>query len=364
MFSFLLLSSCSGVSQQEEITAPIQVGPTEEITGTSQPTPTVETLEIEEPDSDRIALDFSERPCNASWSNSGEYLPCPGDLAQISEGYANRLEEYFINGGFAGGLPALLTIPAQSESKFGGIFGRYPPFTFKQGDRFRAVLACMDGYPQCDVTYSLEFINSNNVVEKVPGAEWQASYSPGGNYIPVDISLDSLAGRTIQLILTVRDNGNPAEDYALWIQPHIWRPPEHQEHLAIIEEVTVTGSVDFSSAPLYLHDDNPSGVPVAVVLSNAAAPQIFSTTTEGSHPNFSLDVVPGSYYVHAYAPGVGDVPYVSAAYTGQDPSCGQPLDYIVVLPDQPVTDVLINDWNWTCSGTAERFEKPENVQVP
>jgi len=41
-------------------------------------------LEITKPENDRGVLDFTDRPCSASWSNSEEYLPCPSELAQIS----------------------------------------------------------------------------------------------------------------------------------------------------------------------------------------------------------------------------------------------------------------------------------------
>ena len=365
----LVISACSPAVQQTDEVLPSASQTDTPAEMVLQPNPEKQMLELPALQPESVALDFAARPCSASWSNSGEYLPCPGNLDEITEGYADSVKSFRISGEIQVDEPALLTIPAQTASSFGGIFGKYSPFTIQPGDRFKALLACMDGYPLCDVTFSLEYYTSLNAVEKVPGAEWKVSVDSQGGYITADASLELLAGRTMQLLLVVRDNGDPRDDYALWIQPYIWRSPQksapaHQEHIPIIEEVNVSGTVDMSTAPPYLFDDHPPGSPVTVVLSNVGAPQIFWTTTVSSHPNFSLDVVPGSYYVHAYAPGVGDVPYVTGAFTGLHPSCGQPLQYIIALSGKPVSGVVINDWNWSCGGTAERFEKPADVPLP
>jgi hypothetical protein len=90
----------------------------------------------------------------------------------------------------------------------------------------------------------------------------------------------------------------------------------------------------------------------------------FTVSTKNTHPDFSLEVYPGQFLVMAYSYGVGDIPYVSGAYTGIDPSCGQSMTVLNVLPDTPVSNLVINDWNWSCSGTADRVEKPDEVSLP
>jgi hypothetical protein len=331
--------------------------------------PTVQIFALPQLDPNSVAFDFSDRICKAAWSNNGEYLPCPGNLDDQTGGYANRLDSFKMNGNRQVEVVAILTIPAQAESTFGGIFGKYPPYSVQMGDRFLAKLACQEGFPSCDAQFSLEYYTSDNRVEQVSGAEWNVRYDSDGGYISADVSLDELAGRTFQFLLVVRDNGNPEDDHGLWIQPHIQRnasvdAPTQQEEVTIIETVTVSGTVDMSSAPPYLYDDHPPGTPVAVVLSNAGAPHWYWVSTAGTHPDFTLEVVPGSYYVHAYAPGIGEVPYVTGAYTGKDPSCGEALQYITALPGAPVEGILINDWGFTCESTAERFDKPEHIPLP
>ncbi|MDO9546162.1 MAG: hypothetical protein Q7J07_05375, partial [Pelolinea sp.] len=163
---------------------------TGEISGTllQLPTPIIGT----------VALDFSERPCSAAWSNNGEYLPCPGDLEDIKGGYANRFEQVVIEGNIHIDQPGLLTIPAQKGSGYYAIFGKYPPFTVQSGDHFQAVLACADSHPDCDVNFSLEYTNPDNTIQQVAGAKWNKIFDPENSYIYANVNLDTLAGKTIQ----------------------------------------------------------------------------------------------------------------------------------------------------------------------
>jgi len=376
MFLFAILfaaASCSSTEPSpESVDLIIPTGisidlPTPEPTENSGnllklPTPVVGT----------VALDFSERPCSASWSNNGEYLPCPGNLGEISGGYANRFDSIVIEGNILINQPGLLTIPAQKDSGFYAIFGKYPPFTVQPGDHFLAVLACAEGFPNCDVSFSLEYFTSGNSILQVPGAKWNKQVDPTGSYIYADANLDPLAGQTVQFLLTVRDNDDADGDHAVWIMPHIVRLgsaatdaiPPNQLNMSNIEVVNISGIVDMSSAPPYLYDDHPPGSPASVVLFDLDSDMFFTVSTMNTHPYFSLDVFPGQYYAVAYSYGVGDIPYVSGAFTGVDPSCGQPMAVLNVLPAKPITNLMINDWNWSCKGTAERMEKPEEVSLP
>ena len=328
-------------------------------------------LELPTPIVGTVALDFSERPCSASWSNNGEYLPCPGNLNDISGGYADHFDQVVIEGNILINQPGLLTIPAQEESSYYAIFGKYPPFTVQTGDHFQAVLACADQHTECDVDFSLEYFNTDNTVSQVPGAKWNKKFDPEGTYIYADANLESLAGKTVQFLLTVRDNGTAADDYAVWIMPHIARLsagtdaiPPNQLDLTTVEQVQVLGVVDMSSAPPYLYDDHPPGSQSTVVLFDLNSEKFYSVSNQPEDLSFSMDVYPGQYYALAFSYGIGDIPYVTGAYTGNNPSCGQAMAVLNVLPDTPVKNLSINDWNWSCGGTAERLEKPEEVSLP
>ena len=373
-FSILFIAaSCVG---SESTIDPVDTAPTSTSTADIPAPKSSETteklLELPTPVVGTVALDFTDQPCSASWSNNGEYLPCPGNLEEISGGYADRFDAIVIEGNIHINQPGLLTIPAQKGSDFYAIFGKYPPFTVQPGDRFHAVLACAEGFLNCDVSFSLEYYASSSTILQVPDAKWDKQYDTEGSYIYADANLDPLAGQTVQFLLTVRDNGDADGDHAVWIMPHIARLgsaatdaiPPHQLNITNIELVNISGFVDMSSAPPYLYDDHPPGSPASVVLFDLDSDMFFTVSTMNTHPYFSLDVDPGQYYVLAYSFGVQDVPYVSGAFTGVEPSCGQPMAVLNVLPDTPITNLMINDWNWSCEGTAERLEKPEEISIP
>lgn len=370
ILSTVLVILTIGCTPQIEVAAPTDISAPAS-TGESTAQSEGVLLELPTPIPGTVALDFAEKPCNASWSNNGEYLPCPGTLEDTQSGYADRFDETIINGNIHIEQPGLLTIPSQPSTGFYAIFGKYPPFTVMEGDRFRAVLACRDGFPNCNADASLEYYNASGQFMQIPEAEWNVSVF-GEDYIYADVDLSLLASKTVQFTLTVRDNGDAVDDHIVWIMPHIARIggaatdaiPPHQLNIAKIDTINVSGTVEMQSAPPYLDDDHPPGSPAVVVFFDVHSDLWFMASTLENHPNFSIDVLSGEYYVMAYSYGVGDVPYVSAAYTGIDPSCGQKMAVLKASSGKPLSGVKINDWNWSCGGDALRLEKPEEVSLP
>ncbi len=212
----ILLSAC----------APSQAAPQ---TATPQPAPVftaIPTLTVPPPtptfaippldDAVNTAYYFAPDICNAKWSNNGQDIPCPGIQGQISSGYVDLLTEVELN------LPykanALLSIPSQ-DGDFLGIFGTFPARKIEIGDFFRAQLVCMTD-TQCDITFSLGYYDSNGKFYE-PFPAWPYNYTE----IPrlINFPLDVLAGKTVRLTLVVRDNGNPTDDFAVWVEPRIYR---------------------------------------------------------------------------------------------------------------------------------------------
>jgi len=365
----LLFAACAPAGDAVSTTATVLPSVTDTVTPTQDKGV---MLELPTPIPGTVALDFSEKPCSASWSNNGEYLPCPGNIDEISGGYADRFDETVIEGNITIRQPGLLTIPAQPDSQFQAIFGKYPPFTVMDGDYFKAVLACEYSYPACDADLALEFYNASGQLERIPGAAWNVTTNSDDGYIYANTDLSMLAGRTVQFSLSVRENGDAQDDHIVWLLPHIARLggaatdaiPPHQLQITQIEPVLVSGMVDMQSAPPYLYDDHPPGSPASVVFFDINSAMWYKTETTAQSAEFTIEVMPGEYYALAYAYGVGDIPYVDSAYTGIDPSCGNAMAVLKVLADSPIQNVKINDWNWSCSGSAERLEKPEEVPLP
>ncbi|MBL7162186.1 MAG: hypothetical protein ISS57_06240 [Anaerolineales bacterium] len=343
---------------------------TPEPTATTSPSPTtplpVPGIPVPEPGT--IAYDFVANVCEAQWANSVGYLPlCPGDLDNIAPGYVTNTEITFAESTTAIDAPALIVLPQQGGVNT-AIFGIYPPFEIWPGDQFRTTLACQ-GDAACNVEYSLEYFDAADEYQ-TPNWQWDHKAGDGPQSVAVDLS--SLAGQTVKLVLAVRDaDKDPSTDYALWITPYIYRAPDAQPPSAASEEAdntpgVISGQVDMPSAPPYMNDPVvDESMPVVVVFFNLDdGTYWWIQTSLTGHPYYQMTVYPGSYHVVAYGQGVGGEPYVAAGYTGQVPSCGQSLQEVVVGPNAKVENIIIADWNWSCSGDAYRPDKPVDVPLP
>jgi hypothetical protein len=382
-----LIASCAvpTATQSAPSPAPPTVPPTA-LPTSPPPTPTPATLEVAIPNPEEVALDFVATVCTARWSNSGEQLLCPGDPADTGAGYVDRVDGTTTESGLLVDAPALLTIPAY-DSDYGGIFGAYPPFTIYPGDVFRAALACQESETPCDVSFDLHYYDETGRFRHLPEAfvskHFKEEGTAGGATYELNLGLTSMAGETVEFVLTVRGEWGAGENRALWIAPHIWRHPDaksYEETFPSFDTPTlspeerassvpgvIAGMVDMSSAPPYLNDPittGGDGVPVVVTFFHMEEDIWWWIHTTLTHPNYQMTVPPGNYHVVAYAPGVGDVPYVTGGYTGQNPSCGQDLKAVHVKPNQHLQGIDITDWNWACGGDAYRPEKPDEVPLP
>ena len=362
------------VQENTDTVAEVQPSPTLPPT----PLPTTSPSALPTPEAGAVAFDFIQSVCQASWSNSSIYLPCPGDLNYKEPGYIGVLESTSLDNGNRLSASSLLTIPAQDGSAT-GITGRYPPFTVQKGDRFKTALGCMPS-PEgtCDLVYSLEYYDSNGGFHELAGAEnldGIAVSEPGGSLLLVDFPLDELDGQTVEFVLVIRDNDNPIGDNALWISPYIWRDPAV---IAASKTATpagttgftdftpgvISGSVDFTNAPEYLYDEYDWVAPAAIVFFNQDDGTYWYNFTAHYYPEYQMTLPPGNYHVMAYAYNEDYTSYVSAAYTGKNPSCDEPLKEVFMAPGGTVGGIVITDWNWKCSGTAERPELPAQVVLP
>lgn len=385
----VLLGACNfGSTSAPEMTAtPTSTtpAPSPSNTSTMQPSPTEPSVLVVTADPGTVVMDFIALMCSAQWSNSALYLPCPGDENALSSGYVGRVENPTLSNGRVVQAPALLTAPTR-QGTGRGIFGRYPPFLVQPGDAFYATLACQEGEGACDVAFSLHYYDEAGVFQTEPLGEW--SLSTGGNdlsqaAIPVQVPLSAVVGQKVDFVLTVREEGDAQDDRALWILPHIQRDPSAPiltpaptDSVLESEDIpspsgdgtgVISGLVDMSSAPPYLNDPITTagkGVPVVVVFFNLDDGTWWWIHTTATHPYYQMTVTTGRYHVVAYAHGVADVPYVAGAYTGQNPSCGKPMASVTVARNEHVRGIEIADWNWTCGGTAFRYEKPSGVPIP
>jgi hypothetical protein len=165
------------------------------------------------------SLELFKGFCNAVWKNNGgDSLACPASAYDFSKGSVQVVDKPKLEIGYQDDEPALVLVPANGSN--GAISGRYPKFTVKNGDRFKTVLGCLDGYEKCSVTFQLRY---NDGSSEVSLGTWDQTYD--GSYARVDIDLSSLKDKEIQLILIVNNkNGDSTGDAAFWLAPYIYRP--------------------------------------------------------------------------------------------------------------------------------------------
>lgn len=232
ILSSVLLSACGlgfarrfgsgGPRFRPQTPAPATQTPTEAPTNTPIPTATMTLTPTPDPAAAGLptevpgtnALDFVSTMCRAEWSTKAGTLPCPGDETKPDAGFVQPLPGE--TQGLPAGSPVLLMYP--SQDRYETIFGKYPPFTVKKGDRFRAVLACR-AHTFCDVEFSLDYFSGNGSARV---ATWQYRFTD--EPIVVDYPLDGLAGLSVQFSLSVRGIGNRIDAYGVWLFPHIYHP--------------------------------------------------------------------------------------------------------------------------------------------
>ena len=314
-----------------------------------------------------VAYDFVAHVCDAEWANSVHYItPCPSNLDESEQGYFTNTHLAFAESNTALEVPALIVLPQQGSTGT-AIFGMYPLFEIWPGDQFRAALACQ-GDAACNVKYALEYFDAAG---KYHAGSWEWAHQAGDGVVNIAVDLSALAGQSVRFVLAVRDaDGNPADDFSLWMTPQIYRAPGAQPLAAGEDQPPgmISGWVNMADAPPYMTEagTGAESMRVTVVFFNLEDDTYWwMHTTPTRHPDFQMILPPGNYHVVAYGQGVDITPYVSAAYTGKWPlSCDQDLQAVTVVSGETVEDIVIADWNWICGGDAYRPPKPADVPLP
>ena len=203
-------------------TSPVEIIPTEAATHTPAPTATVtptptpdlRLIGLPGDSSKMTAYDFAANLCNAEWFAGTQSVPCNGEDPATTSGYVGQMS------GSDQGIPANINVLVMYPPQGGNdlLYGKYPAFTVKKGDRFRAVLACR-AHNFCDVEFGLDYYDANG---RTGLKHW--SYLFTDPTVIVDYPLDSIAGLTVQFSLSVRRHGEGQQAYAVWLAPHIYRP--------------------------------------------------------------------------------------------------------------------------------------------
>jgi len=182
--------------------------------------------------------------CDLEWSSGAGILPCPGATGD-EDGFVMHLDTPRMQDGDTYDEESLLTNPRMVDN--GYIRGKLPPYKVKAGDYFAATLGCQYKHYDCQVHFRLDYQINNGKITNYD--IWDLTYDDD----PLEIydDLGSLAGKTVNFILTVYDDGTPDDDRAIWMHPRLVRPAQTATpSLTFTPSKTRTPSMTFTpSAP-------------------------------------------------------------------------------------------------------------------
>lgn len=163
-------------------------------------------------------LDFAHNYCAAYWSSTAGALPCPGIANDFINGSVTRTNTPRLESGYQDDEPAIILIPSNGIGGF--ISGRFPAIPIKSGDRFRAVIGCLDASPSCNVLFQLNYSVSGGALQGLGG--WVETFD--GAWTRLDVDLSSLAGKSVEFVFTLSNrNDVSTDDRFFMMAPHIKR---------------------------------------------------------------------------------------------------------------------------------------------
>ncbi len=164
-------------------------------------------------------LNLSHVTCSAVWKSSSGTIACPSSDYDFSKGSVKTVATPKLAGGYTDDEPAIVMVPSNGTG--GEISGRFPTLEIKSGDHFTATTGLIDGYTHGNVMFMVNYSADGGADQNLK--TWTQVYDT--NFVHVDIDLSSLAGKKVQLVLKVQNNGgNSEDDVAFWLSPKIVRP--------------------------------------------------------------------------------------------------------------------------------------------
>lgn len=161
-------------------------------------------------------LDGVAQACQAQWSTGQGLTTCGWSIFQ--PGGVWIFSGATLEGGVVAEQPVLAVAPHPAEG--GRIIGRYPPVYIMEGDLFEAWIGCLEGFPGCDLTFSLQAVIDGNSPKTL--GTWRQYYDGMNRKVQVDLS--NLASEYVTLILSVRSNSTGASHgIGFWMNPVVIR---------------------------------------------------------------------------------------------------------------------------------------------
>lgn len=165
----------------------------------------------------KVAFDLAANYCTAEWRTPAGTLTCPSSGIDTTNGSITINNAPKLEGGRQEDEPAIISVPSSGDG--GYISGKFLVFKVAKGDRFKAIIGCLDGAPNCNVMFQLNYIADGGAEQSL--GSW--NQTSDGKWESLDIDLSSLDGKSVQFILKVLNNGNSQDDLAFWLAPRVVR---------------------------------------------------------------------------------------------------------------------------------------------
>ena len=178
-------------------------------------------VQIQVAEGTATVLDMAQNYCLAEWhTNSTWPVECPtvfGPELDARRGVIAHNDAPRLESGATDDERALIVYPQATDGGF--VTGEYPILEIHDGDRFRAVVGCLYGNVDCNVTFVLSYrLQGQSPIEL---GRWLQVYDK--DIASIDLDLSRLAGQQVSLVLTVFNNGSGEEDWAFWLAPRVER---------------------------------------------------------------------------------------------------------------------------------------------
>jgi len=127
------------------------------------------------------------------------------------------------------------------------IYGIFPPYEVKPGDRFQTFVGCEYGSKDCDVTFVLQY--QRDGAPSSTRSFWNGWKSYKNTFSRVNLSLGPLAGQKVRFILLIRPNGPTIGDHAIWANPVIVNTTQPGPAVPMVTPFPVTAVPTISTLP-------------------------------------------------------------------------------------------------------------------
>jgi len=169
--------------------------------------------------------------------------PFPGVYGD-PDGFVQTVNRPVLETGIPSNGSGILMAPPAEYNEH--IYGIFPAYEVKQGDRFQAFIGCEYGSKECDVTFVLQY-------QQPEGGGtltfWQQVKSYKNSFTWVDVKLGKLAGQRVAFLLLVRPNGSTKDDRAVWVNPVIVNSDLPGPAIPTVTPIPVTPVQTLSTLP-------------------------------------------------------------------------------------------------------------------